>query len=136
MNMDQKQKIAYIKALIYIATADDKVEDAEHEQFTQLGELYGLTELEVQQIADSVIKKEESLESILAEITDRPTKLLLLYDLLAICYADNNYSMAEKNSIRTIAGLLGIEESKLADMENVMTESVALHEKINRILEK
>lgn len=134
--MDQKQKIAYIKALIYIATADDKVEDAEHEQFTQLGELYGLTELEVQQIADSVIKKEESLESILAEITDRPTKLLLLYDLLAICYADNNYSMAEKNSIRTIAGLLGIEESKLADMENVMTESVALHEKINRILEK
>ena len=134
--MDQKQKIAYIKALIYIATADDKVEDAEHEQFTQLGELYGLTELEVQQIADSVIKKEESLESILAEITDRPTKLLLLYDLLAICYADDNYSMAEKNSIRTIAGLLGIEESKLADMENVMTESVALHEKINRILEK
>ena len=134
--MDQKQQIAYIKALIYIAKADDQVEDAEHEQFTQLGELYGLTELEVQQIADSVIKKEESLESILAEITDRPTKLLLLYDLLAICYADDNYSMAEKNSIRTIAGLLGIEESKLADMENVMTESVALHEKINRILEK
>ena len=134
--MDQKQKIAYIKALIYIAKADDQVEDADHEQFTQLGELYGLTELEVQQIADSVIKKEESLESILAEITDRPTKLLLLYDLLAICYADDNYSMAEKNSIRTIAGLLGIEESKLADMENVMTESVALHEKINRILEK
>lgn len=134
--MDQKQKIAYIKALIYIATADDKVEDAEREQFKQLGELYGLTEQEVQQIADSVTKKEESLDSILAEIIDRPTKLLLLYDLLAICYADNNYSVAEKNSIRTIAGLLGIEESKLADMENVMTESVALHEKINGILEK
>lgn len=134
--MDQNQKIAYLKALFYIATADDKIEDAEREQLAQLGNLYGLTEIEVQQIANSIIKKEESLESILAEITSRSTKLLLLYDLLAICYVDNQYSMAEKNSLRTIERLLGIEESKLSDMENVMAESVALHEKINKILEK
>jgi len=134
--MEQKQKVAYLKALIYIAAADDTVQDSERAQFTELGKLYGLTNQEVQEIADSVIKKEESLESILAGITDRSTKLLLLYDLLAICYADNNYSIAEKNTMKTIAALLEIEGSKLTDMENVMTESVELHEKINKILEK
>lgn len=134
--MEQKQKVAYLKALIYIAAADDTVQDSERAQFTELGKLYGLTNQEVQEIADSVIKKEESLESILAGITDRSTKLLLLYDLLAICYADNNYSIAEKNTMKTVAALLEIEGSKLTDMENVMTESVELHEKINKILEK
>lgn len=134
--MEQKQKVAYLKALIYIAAADDTVQDSERAQFTELGKLYGLTNQEVQEIADSVIKKEESLESILAGITDRPIKLLLLYDLLAICYADNNYSIAEKNTMKTIAALLEIEGSKLTDMENVMTESVELHKKINKILEK
>lgn len=134
--MEQKQKVAYLKALIYIAAADDAVQDSERAQFTELGKLYGLTNQEVQEIADSVIKKEESLESILARITDRPIKLLLLYDLLAICYADNNYSIAEKNTMKTIAALLEIEGSKLTDMENVMTESVELHKKINKILEK
>ena len=134
--MEQKQKAAYLKALIYIAAADNTVQDSERAQFTELGKLYGLTNQEVQEIADSVIKKEESLESILAGITDRSTKLLLLYDLLAICYADNNYSIAEKNTMKTVAALLEIEGSKLIDMENVMTESVELHEKINKILEK
>lgn len=134
--MEQKQKAAYLKALIYIAAADDTVQDSERAQFTELGKLYGLTNQEVEEIADSVIKKEESLESILSGITERPTKLLLLYDLLAICYADNNYSIAEKNTMKTIAALLEIEGSKLTDMENVMTESVELHEKINKILEK
>lgn len=134
--MEQKQKVAYLKALIYIAAADDTVQDSERAQFTELGKLYGLTNQEVQEIADSVIKKEESLKSILAGITDRPIKLLLLYDLLAICYADNNYSIAEKNTMKTIAALLEIEGSKLTDMENVMTESVELHERINKILEK
>ncbi len=134
--MEQKQKAAYLKALIYIAAADDTVQDSERAQFTELGKLYGLTNQEVQEIADSVIKKEESLESILAGITDRSTKLLLLYDLLAICYTDNNYSIAEKNTMKTVAALLEIEGSKLIDMENVMTESVELHEKINKILEK
>lgn len=134
--MKQEQKVAYLKALIYIATADDKIESEECDQFTQLGVLYGLTANEVQRIADSVIKKEEPMAMILEAITDRPTKLLLMYDLLAICYADNSYSIAEQNTLRTITGMLGIEESKLAAMEAVMLESVALQAKINTILEK
>lgn len=133
--MKQVQKIAYVKALMYIAAADENVDETERQQFTQLGDLYGLTDSEISQIADSVIKKEESLESILGNITDRSTQLLLMYDLMAICYADNNYSLAEKNNMRTITRIMGIEEAKLIEMESVMEESVTLHKKINSILE-
>jgi len=134
--MKQVQKIAYVKALMYITAADENVDETERQQFTQLGDLYGLTDSEISQIADSVIKKEESLESILGNITDRSTQLLLMYDLMAICYADNNYSLAEKNNMRTITRIMGIEEAKLIEMESVMEESVTLHKKINSILEK
>ena len=134
--MDKTEKIAYVKALVFIATSDDTVDQSEREQFSQLGSLYGLTEDEVSQIADSVIKKEESLDTVLSAITERPTKLLLMYDLLAICYADNCYSLAEKNTMRTITNTLGIEVDKLIAMEDAMQESVALNEKINTILEK
>ena len=134
--MKQVQKIAYVKALMYIAAADENVDETERQQFTQLGDLYGLTDSEISQIADSVIKKEESLESILGNITDRSTQLLLMYDLMAICYVDNNYSLAEKNNMRTITRIMGIEEAKLIEMESVMEESVTLHKKINSILEK
>ena len=133
--MKQVQKIAYVKALMYITAADENVDETERQQFTQLGDLYGLTDSEISQIADSVIKKEESLESILGNITDRSTQLLLMYDLMAICYADNNYSLAEKNNMRTITRIMGIEEAKLIEMESVMEESVTLHKKINSILE-
>ncbi|WP_294852337.1 TerB family tellurite resistance protein [uncultured Oscillibacter sp.] len=134
--MKQVQKIAYVKALMYIAAADENVDETERQQFTQLGDLYGLTDSEISQVADSVIKKEESLESILGNITDRSTQLLLMYDLMAICYVDNNYSLAEKNNMRTITRIMGIEEAKLIEMESVMEESVTLHKKINSILEK
>ena len=134
--MNKTEKIAYLKALVFIATSDDKVDLSERKQFSQLGLIYGLTEKEVSQIADSVIKREESLDDILSAITERSTKLLLMYDLLAICYADNKYSLAEKNAMRTVTNILGIESDKLTAMEDAMLESVALNKKINTILEK
>lgn len=85
--MEHTEKIAYLKALIYIATADDTIDESEREKFSQLGHIYGLNEDEINSIADSVINKSETLEEILGNISTRQTKLLLVYDLLAICYA-------------------------------------------------
>ena len=82
--MEHTEKIAYLKALIYIATADDTIDESEREKFSQLGHIYGLNEDEINSIADSVINKAETLEEILGNISTRQTKLLLVYDLLAL----------------------------------------------------
>lgn len=134
--MDQKEKISYVKALVYVATADNKIDDSERKLFMQLGSMYNLSEDEINNIADSIINKKESLEQILADIKERSVKLLLIYDLIAICYADNNYSIAEKNVMKSITNMLGIEDDKLLEIDNVMKESVSLQSKINKILER
>lgn len=134
--MEHTEKIAYLKALIYIATADDTIGESEREKFSQLGHIYGLNEDEINSIADSVINKTETLEEILGNISTRQTKLLLVYDLLAICYADGCYSLAEKNAMRSIVNMLHIEEEKLTALEEVIEESTVLNKKLETILEK
>lgn len=134
--MEHTEKIAYLKALIYIATADDTIDESEREKFSQLGHIYGLNEDEINSIADSVINKAETLEEILGNISTRQTKLLLVYDLLAICYADGCYSLAEKNAMRSIVNMLHIEEAKLTALEEVIEESTVLNKKLKTILEK
>lgn len=134
--MEHTGKIAYLKALIYIATADDTIDESEREKFSQLGHIYGLNEDEINSIADSVINKTETLEEILGNISTRQTKLLLVYDLLAICYADGCYSLAEKNAMRSIVNMLHIEEEKLTALEEVIEESTVLNKKLETILEK
>ncbi len=134
--MEHTEKIAYLKALIYIATADDTIDESEREKFSQLGHIYGLNEDEINSIADSVINKSETLEEILGNISTRQTKLLLVYDLLAICYADGCYSLAEKNAMRSIVNMLHIEEEKLIALEEVIEESTVLNKKLETILEK
>ena len=134
--MEHTEKIAYLKTLIYIATADDTIDESEREKFSQLGHIYGLNEDEINSIADSVINKAETLEEILGNISTRQTKLLLVYDLLAICYADGCYSLAEKNAMRSIVNMLHIEEAKLTALEEVIEESTVLNKKLETILEK
>lgn len=134
--MEHTEKIAYLKALIYIATADDTIDESEREKFSQLGHIYGLNEDEINSIADSVINKTETLEEISGNISTRQTKLLLVYDLLAICYADGCYSLAEKNAMRSIVNMLHIEEEKLTALEEVIEESTVLNKKLETILEK
>ena len=134
--MEHTEKIAYLKALIYIATADDTIDESEREKFSQLGHIYGLNEDEINSIADSVINKAETLEEILGNISTRQTKLLLVYDLLAICYADGCYSLAEKNAMRSIVNMLHIEEAKLTALEEVIEESTVLNKNLATILEK
>lgn len=133
--MEHTEKIAYLKALIYIATADDTIDESEREKFSQLGHIYGLNEDEINSIADSVINKTETLEEILGNISTRQTKLLLVYDLLAICYADGCYSLAEKNAMRSIVNMLHIEVEKLTALEEVIEESTVLNKKLETILE-
>ena len=134
--MEHTEKIAYLKALIYIATADDTIDESEREKFSQLEHIYGLNEDEINSIADSVINKTETLEEILGNISTRQTNLQLVYDLLAICYADGCYSLAEKNAMRSIVNMLHIEEEKLTALEEVIEESTVLNKKLETILEK
>lgn len=134
--MNENEKISYVKALVYIALADDTIEKGEEGYLEQIGALYGLSQEQMDEIKDSIINKSETIESILDNIKSREVKLTLLYDLLALCYADDNYSIVEKQGMQNICDIMQIEEEKLQEMENVMLEQIELQKKVNRILER
>lgn len=131
-----EEKIPYIKTLMYIALADDTIDESEMLYFEQIANIYGLSNDELNVIKESIIQRNEKIEDIVANIIERETKLTLLYELLALCYVDDNYSLVEKQGMKRICQLLGVESSKLEELENVMIENKLLQEKINRILER
>ncbi|MEG2013879.1 MAG: TerB family tellurite resistance protein [Anaerovoracaceae bacterium] len=134
--MNEQEKSIYLKALMYIAMADDEVEEDEIQYFQKLGIMYGLKEQQIADLQKSVINREESIESILLGLTERSTKLTLLYDLVALCYADGKYSIVEKTGLQKICEIMGVETTKTTELEEVMKESLELQNRINSILER
>lgn len=134
--MKDNEKISYVKALMYVALADDKVVESELHFFDQVADMYGLDADQTTVLKETIIKKEESIENILSGIKERSTKLMLLYDLLALCYADGHYSPLERQGMLEICDTMGIERKKLENLENVMKDQLAIQERINIILER
>lgn len=134
--MNNEERVAYVEALMCVATLNEKVEEKELEYFNQVGQLYGLTPDEIEQIKKGILVKEKTLEAILAPISDRKIKLALIYELLALCYVDGSYDLIEKKGMIEICNIMKIEESKLHEIENAILESIELQKKINTILER
>lgn len=134
--MNETEKLSYVKALIYIALADNTIEAGEVQYLDQIGKVYGLSDSCLDEMKKSILSKKENIEDILLGLTERSTKLMLLYDLIALCYADDNYSLVEKQGMENICNIMGIEDKKLSELEVVMEEQVMLQKKINMILER
>lgn len=134
--MNEKEKTSYVKALMYIALADDTVEDNERFFIHQIGQIYKLEDETLARLETSILKKEETLDEILSEIGDRKNKLMLLFDLVALCFADGNYSDIERKGMETVSNIMGIENSKLDEIESVLKDHVELQTRVNRILER
>lgn len=134
--MKTEEKVPYLKTIFYVAMADDRVDASEMSYFDQLAGIYGLSEQELAEIKDSVSSRTESIEKITSGLTERETKLTLLYELLALCYVDNNYSLVEKQGMKQICTLLSIEQEKLTELEGLMQENLHLQGKINKALER
>lgn len=115
--MEHNETISYLKAVIFIASVDDSLSDKEIKCFNEVGTSYGLTANEIEDSLCCVKSSKESIESILQGLTTTETKLNLLNDLLALCYADGEYSVVEKNGMRDICLLMDIDESELATIE-------------------
>ena len=134
--MKHEERVAYVEALMCVATLNEKVEEKELEYFSQVGQMYDLASEEIESIKKSILGKEKTLEEILSPISDRKIKLSLIYELLAICHIDGSYDLIEKKGMLNICNIMGIEESKLHELEAVIIENIELQNKTNIILER
>lgn len=109
--------IQYLKVLMYIAAADEGIADDEFSCFNKIAVNSGLSEEDVAEIKAEIESGDIDLYAVLSEITDDKLKKKLLHDLLVICLADDNYSVAEQSGMRDICLVLSVGEKKLAQLE-------------------
>ena len=121
--MQDSERVSYLKTLMYIAAADDDIDERELDYFVEAGVSSGLSYSDVSRIKDSVIQKEESLDEIAAGITEDKTKRELICDLLTLCYLDGSYSVLEQVGMRAVCDVLEIDESRLVELEAEAEES-------------
>lgn len=132
--MNEKEKLAYLKALLYIATIDEDFDSEEEEHVINIGNIYGISKDSINELISSIENRKESLEDILSEIKERKSKLSLLYELIYLCYVDGNYSDKEKLGIKNITKTLNIEDEKIEEIESLVKENFELQQKINLVL--
>lgn len=132
--MNEKEKLAYLKALLYIATIDEDFDSKEEQYIINIGNIYGISEGSINELISSIENRKESLEDILLEIKERKSKLSLLYELIYLCYVDGDYSDKEKLGIKNVTNVLNIEDKKVEEIESLVKENFELQQKINLVL--
>ncbi len=134
--MNYDERVAYLEGLIYMATIDENVTENEFEHFSQVGQMYGISQEAVENIKSNILSRERTLVEILSPIRNRKTKLAFIYELMALCFVDGTYSLAEINGMKTVCDILEVEQEKLTEFESLIAESIDLQTRINLILEQ
>ncbi len=129
------EKVSYVKALIYLATIDQEgISEEEKIYIATIAKAYGIPEENIESLYDDVINTKD-LETILAGIEDRKHKLMLVNELIAISYADGHYLEEEHAGVMKICEILGVEESKLNEIEHLMIRRIELEKETVKVLE-
>lgn len=129
--MSERESISYLKILLYIAASDRNISEDEMAYFNKAGKELNIPDSEISDIINSITNGTLSIENAAREITDKDTKLSLVEELLNICYADGNYSLAEKIGISDICILLNIESEDLQKLERKIEAKNKIRAMIN-----
>lgn len=131
------EKLSYVRALIYVATLDqdhEVINEEEKAYIATIAKAYDIPEEHIESLCEDVINAKD-LETILVGIDDRKHKLMLVNELIAICYADGHYLEEERVGVMKICEILGVEESKLKEIEHLMLRRIELEKEVVEVLE-
>lgn len=134
MKLQNKEKQSYLQAFMFIASSDGIITVEEITALKNIADSMGIHKDKMNFLADEV-NKGKKLKDILAKIKNRQSKLMLIYELILLCYADGEYSDSEKSSMKELTALLNVETEKLVQIENLVDEHIDLKEKLNLVLE-
>ncbi len=114
----ESDRIPFVKALAYIAAADDDVTVDETEMVKEYAKAWRLgqgTANEVKAILRS--GSNNSLDALVAEFTEPSTPFLLMQELVRLSHADGDYAEVEHEEIVSIAKGLGLTSERVAEIE-------------------
>ena len=114
----EPDRLPFIKALAYIALADDSVTIDEKRMVTQYAEAWGLGEGVTADLEDTLRSgTRESLDALVASFSESGTRFLLVQELMRLSHADGTYGDAERREIAVLAQRLGMSEEQFREVE-------------------
>lgn len=132
--LQENEKNSYLQTMVFISSSDGIISKEEISALKGMASNIGVSEEKVDQLI-SEVKNGKELKEILDGIQNRQAKLLLIYELITLCYADGVYSNNEKESMKNICNLLKVEHAKLFEIEDIITEYIEFQKKVNKVLE-
>jgi len=131
-----KQRFAYVNALVHIAALDQVVTEAEREYIVGIANKFGISDNAfVDQIMWSLLAKRPTIEEIVIPINEKRQKLSLIHDLIVLCFADGEYSEVERKMVKRVCMLLQISDEELKSIEEINCEFLLLTNKLAKFLE-
>ena len=131
-----QERVAHVRALIFIASADESVTERELAHIQNFSKIYGITDEKVKTDMVNMVKaKTGKIEEILKPIKTRRQKIVLINDLLVLCYADGKYTGDEKKRIFEIAKLIDLEDNKVKEIEKINSDISKINKKLLSVLE-
>ncbi len=115
--MKPNERAPYIKTIMLIAASDDNIDDEEIAYLKRIGKKIGLSDEDFSLAKECVLSKAETINDVTNKLQEKATKLSLLYELLVLCYADSVYTIVEKQGMRDLCIILGLESKELDTLE-------------------
>jgi len=111
-------RLPFIKALAYIALADDSVTIDEKQMIRQYAEAWNLGD-DVRSDLQETLRSGQtaSLDALVAEFSESGTRFLLVQELMRLSHADGTYGDAERRETALIAKRLGMDEDQFREVE-------------------
>ena len=111
-------RLPFIKALAYIALADDSVTIDEKQMIRQYADAWNLGE-DVRSDLQETLRsgQTEPLDALVAGFSESGTRFLLVQELMRLSHSDGSYGDAERREIAVIAQRLGMSETQFREVE-------------------
>lgn len=111
-------RLPFIKALAYIALADNSVTIDEERMVAQYAEAWGLSEGVTADFEDALRSgPPQSLDALVASFSESGTRFLLVQELMRLSHTDGTYGDAGRREIAVIAQRLGMSEEQFREVE-------------------
>ena len=133
-NIDER--ISHIRALALLAASDQSISEIELKLISHFSKKYGIDpSMITNELVGLVTLSESQTAAILAPISSREQKLILLNDLITISKIDGNYSYEEKDKIINIAKILSVSDDDFAVLEEMNNKMTDLKNEFKTMLE-
>lgn len=117
--LNHKEALALVKAMAYFANVDGKITSEELQLLEAAAENVGI---EIQAVLKEV--STINLEEILLPVQSSKSKRIFIQELITVGYADGHYFQLEKDAVREVASILGVDNKTVDRIDAWIQEGV------------